>query len=88
MPTLITDAWRQIGASETVLKWVEEGVPLQFDSEPHECWLPNRVTGRRQEEFVNAEIAELVWTKAVRKVRRQDVHCILPLRCVPKNSQS
>ena len=87
MPRLITEAWRRIGASDTVLKWISEGVPLQFDKEPDRCDLPNRVSGLKQHQFVDIEVRKLLAKGYIRRVNREDVHCVLPLRCVPKKQQ-
>ena len=84
MPRLIKEAWECIGASLTVLQWIEEGVPLQFKSEPVACELPNRVEGVRQCEFVDREVSELLHTKVIREVSRSQVKCILPIKCILK----
>ena len=84
MPRLKVDAWKRISASQTVLKWISQGVPLQFDEEPAACQLENRVQGYKQIEFVNSEIEKLLHRGSIREVRREEIHCVLPLRCVPK----
>ena len=34
MPRLNISAWCEIGASQTVLHWIEHGVPLTFSTPP------------------------------------------------------
>ena len=84
MPKLIKDAWRRIGASDRVLQWIDEGVPLEFSQEPAACFLQNRISGDNQVRFVNEEVNRLLNINAIREVSRNEVHCVLPLRCVPK----
>ena len=75
---------KRIGASNTVLDWISQGVPLVFKHEPQRCFLSNRVQGTRQELFVNEEIEKLCRDQAITEVSSNEVHCVLPLRCVPK----
>ena len=86
MPRLLKEAWKHIGTSETILKWIDEGVPLQFDEEdlPEPRCLQNRVHGSKQEHFVDGEVASLLQRQAIREVNREEIVCVLPLRCVPK----
>ena len=84
MAKLKPNAWRRIGASETIVDWISNGVPLVFKQEPQKCMFLNRVASGKQEEFVDAKIGKLLRKGAVKKVEPWDVHCILPLRCVPK----
>ena len=84
MPRLNVNAWCRIGAHETVLKWIDEGVPLHFDTEPAPCYFENRVFGRKEEEFVTSEISKLLNRGAIRQVSKEAIHCVLPLRCMPK----
>ena len=88
MPRLIKEAWERIGTPSHVLKWIEEGVSLQFEKEPSPCWLTNRVNGHRQETFVDGEISALLQSRAIKRVSRDQVHCVLPLRCVLKKRNS
>ena len=39
---LRANAWRWIGATETVINWITDGVPLAFESEPHPCEFNNQ----------------------------------------------
>ena len=84
MPKLIKEAWARIGASQTILKWISEGVPLEFDQIPQECELQNRVEGVNQRKFVDTEVEKLLQKGSIKQVSRDKIHCVLPLRCVPK----
>ena len=84
MPTLNRDAWERIGASHTVLDWIEHGVPLEFKQEPSACEFKNVVKTQREFEFITGEINKLLLKGAVKKVSPQEVKCVLPLKCVPK----
>ena len=68
MPKLINEAWARIGALHTVLKWISEGISLDFDEEPQQCHLPNRIYGRNQENFVNQEVSKLLDRNSIKQV--------------------
>ena len=61
---LCSPAWRRIGASDTVVDWVTNGVQMCFNSEPepYVCKKNTAFTGA-ESEFVSAEIDKLLNTK-------------------------
>ena len=56
MYTLNVNEYRRIGVTDTVINWLEKGVPLPFESEPPQCFNCNRVYTDRHAEFVDSEI--------------------------------
>ena len=87
MPKLNKEAWSYIGASQKILEWIDEGVPLVFNVEPDPCEFPNRIEGKRQCDFVDQEVTKLLQRKAIKEVSRDQIHCVLPLRYVPKKQK-
>ena len=85
MRKLNAQAFRRIGASETVIKWIEEGVPLPFKNNkpPEDCELPNRIKSQKEYEFVDSEIKKLTSQHVLIPVI-QKPKCVLPISCVPK----
>jgi len=75
--------WRRIGASETVLNWIEHGVTIPFTSEPDTFEYNNRKFSAREALFIDKELSELLKTGAV-KCADQQPHCVSPLNVVPK----
>ena len=48
--------WEDIGASDTVLSWLHEGVHIPLQSPPPSFHLPNHKLSTPQNVFVTAEI--------------------------------
>lgn len=78
-------AWRNIGASETLLQWIEYGVPIPFKHTPPVLAKANFNLSAEQEAFVDAEIKELVLSGVLRQSANKP-HCVSPINCVPKKS--
>ena len=83
---LDVEQYRQIGASDCVLNWLENGVPLPFKSEPQQCFNANRVYSKHQEQFVDSEIERLSLVGAIVKTDVQP-HCVFSMRTVPKKNK-
>ena len=49
-------AWKDIGAPDTVLEWLQDGVKLPFSAEPAPFELPNRQLSTKHSQFVDGEI--------------------------------
>jgi hypothetical protein len=78
-------AWRDIGAPETVLRWISEGVELPFNAEPEPFEIPNRPLSLKHKHFVDKEISKLVLSGVNEHVTERP-HCVSPLGVVPKKS--
>jgi hypothetical protein len=79
-------AWSNIGAGQTVLDWIERGVPFLFkhDQPPPVFQLSNPKFSRRQLEFLSKEIQRLENCGFIEKSVQP--HCVSPLKCVPKKN--
>ena len=84
MTKLNYQEWVKIGASETVLEWIKNGVPLKFLSEPSACYFNNQVWGDSQQKFVLQEILRLKQAGTIKEVKPEEVRCVLPIKCIPK----
>ena len=84
MGRLISEAWERINTPEHILQWIKYGVKIPFREEPAECFLPNRIKGAKECNFVDAEIAKLIQEGSIRKCFNWKPKCVLPLQCVPK----
>lgn len=78
-------AWKDIGASETVLDWVEHGVPIPFTNEPPQIFRRNPACSETQRAFIDAELAALV-KSGVLLATDSAPHCVSPIHCVPRKS--
>lgn len=86
MGKLRVAAWERIGASQTVLQWITQGVKIQFSKEPTEIELQNRVKGVTQEVFVTRELDRLVQEGAISECKNFKPKCVLPITVVPKKN--
>ena len=77
------DTWKRIGANDTILKWITEGVPLPFTSEPSTFHLDNYILNSKEVAFIDDEINALLQSGAIRVSDVVPV-CVSPLKCVPK----
>ena len=75
--------WKDMAAPNQIIKWVTEGVPVPFESQPPSFDLPNRPLSAVQWDFVNNEIATLLFSGAIERCNYQPV-CVSPIFCVPK----
>lgn len=85
MGKLNIQAWREIGASDIVLDWIANGVPINFTKLPDPIHQVNRVKGIHNELFVDAEIKRLLQQGAIEKTENAP-RCVLPLKVVPKKN--
>ena len=84
MPRLNISVWHKIGASQTVLHWIEHCVPLKFVTPPLPSVQQNQVYTLSREHFVDQEIENLLQAGSINQCTREDLICILPIKCVPK----
>lgn len=82
-----TDSWTTINPSFSVLSWIREGVPIPFVSIPPPFALPNRQSTAKESSFIEAEVASLCQSGAIRQTRVKPV-CISPIWCIPKKNGS
>lgn len=84
-------AWAAVGASASVLSWIEHGVPLirkeQSDIDTLDNYrCDNRLNCPSQQVFVESEINRLLEAGAIEKCADAPA-CVSPLTCVPKKKQ-
>ena len=81
-------AWTNIDALSHVISWITNGVPIVFkDSVPAPCHIPNPVFSKRESEFIDTEVAELVCSGVLKRCKPGEVpYCVSPLKCVPKRN--
>ena len=75
--------WVKIGAPETVLSWVQHGVPLIFDSVPAPFEIQNRHLPPTQTAFVTSELQRLESIGVIKRCSVKPKYCS-PVSCVPK----
>ena len=70
-----------------VIDWIENGVELKFDSEPHPFVLNNREVTLQEQRFLDNEILSLLKRGyIVESCDSQKPLCISPVYCVPKKN--
>ena len=84
MPRLNISAWHEIGASQTVLHWIEHGVPLVFSTPPLPSVQQNQVYTLSQERFMDQEIKNSLQASSINQCTREDLICILPIKWCTK----
>ena len=75
--------WLNIGASDTVLSWVNHGVPLSFDTVPVPFEIQNRRLSHVQSAFVSSELDRLETSGVIERCLVKPQWCS-PISCVPK----
>ena len=80
--------WRNIGASDTVLKWIKDGIDIPFHTAPENFCLKNQVVSPSHHNFINEEIQRLLNQGAIIKCNNEAErpHCVSPINCVPKRN--
>ena len=78
-------AWKDIGAPDTVLEWLQDGVKLPFSAEPAPFELPNRQLSTKHSQFVDGEITKLLLQGVIERVPEKP-HCVSPIGVVPKRN--
>ena len=67
-----------------VIDWIENGVDLKFESEPHPFALSNREVTLQEQRFLDNEILSLLKQGyIVESCDSQKPLCISPVYCVP-----
>ena len=79
-------AWRRIGASDTVLRWITQGVPLPFKCTPQDIYRSNPVFSSSHRNFIATELKDLLRRGAIEVCTvRPKVVCALNV--VPKKNK-
>ena len=78
-------AWSEIGASDVVIEWITDGVPIPFSSEPEPKVFSNPRFTDTEVDFLNNELINLESRGVVQRVS-ETPHCVSPLKVVPKPS--
>lgn len=78
-------AWREIGASETLLDWVKNGVPIPFNSQPSPFEIKNRLFTLKETCFINDEIKRLLNLGYI-SVSLTKPRCVSNINVVPKKN--
>ena len=78
--------WRDIGADKTVLNWIKSGVPIIFNEQPEPFFRDNHKLSRKEVEFVDNEISDLLLVGAVDRLNYKP-DFISPLGVVPKKNK-
>ena len=78
--------WKDIGASESIIDWVKNGVHLSFNSSPVPYSQANRVVSALHKQFVDSEIQNLLNKGAISPVAYKPL-CVSALSCVPKKNK-
>ena len=81
------DSWKRINAGETVLNWIEEGVPIPFNDRPGHRYIPNPKFNKVHYEFIQKEIGRLLSIGAI-EICQMKPRFISPLNVVPKKNGS
>ena len=76
--------WRAIGASETVIKWLVDGIKIDFINNPETFQFNNKQFNPKETVFIRSEIQRLLNAKYIKTCDSSDY--ISPLTCVPKKT--
>lgn len=81
--------WRAIGCSETIIDWINYGVPLCFESTP-DAYIQGNNDNMSIDDvtFVDEQISVLESQGAIRRCSLADVHCVSPIKCIGKKHGS
>jgi len=78
--------WKRIGASYTILRWIENGVPLPLHNAPRLRVLRNFHLDDLQVAFVEEELSRLLHLGAVCPLGRLETPHVSPIGVVPKKN--
>ena len=79
------EGWQCIGASDTVLNWIKEGVPIIFDKQPLKTSIQNPCFSIEHRQFIRTEIKRLLSRGALEHCKYRP-NFISPLNVVPKKN--
>ena len=76
-------SWERIGTPDYVLHWIQEGVPLIFDTKPKQFEFPNKTFNAKHSTFIDQEISRLLKSGCIKRSISKP-HVVSPMKCVPK----
>ena len=79
-------AWVNIGASETVVSWIKEGLHIPFHKAPPSFHLNNPKLSEKQSKFVDTELQSLLKNGNIKESRTVP-YCVSPIKVVPKKNK-
>lgn len=77
--------WQSIGASETVLQWLQEGVKFPLSEDICAFEINNGPFSKRESVFLESEIARLLLQGYIEVCDNKPL-CVSPITCVPKKN--
>ena len=77
--------WKSLGASNTVLSWIEHDVKFPRNGDISSFELPNGNLSAKQETFLNSEINNLLLLGCIERVTSR-LKCVSPISCLPKKN--
>ena len=80
------EEWRKIGTSETVLKSLSVGVPINFSSRPNKYFKRNPKFVKAHSDCIKNKLKELLEKDAIEVVTRK-LKVISPLNVDPKKNK-
>lgn len=81
------EAWVNIGASDTVIDWITNGVPVPIKDVPEKRVFENPSFSKPEKLFLDAEIFSLEKKGVIQRVASVP-HCVSPLKVVPKKGST
>lgn len=80
------NAWKKVGCSSKMVKWLDEGVPLPILTTPDLLRIPNHMMMPVQEAFIDKEILLWLQEKAISLLHSRKGLLLSPLGTVPKKN--
>ena len=77
--------WRDIGANDTILDWIEYGIHIPFVNEPQSFEQQNHTLNAKESNFVDNELSDLLLVNAIERLDYRP-KCVSPLGVVPKKN--
>lgn len=77
--------WHKIGPPSFVLRWISNGITLEFLEPPPPLHLLNPTFTKRESDFIDQEISDLKRSGAIRQCPPGDIpYCVSPIKTVAK----
>ena len=74
---------QSLGAPNTVINWIENGIKLLLKEEIPSFEIPNKTFSAMEESFLRSEISNLLLLGCI-TVAENRPYCVSPISCVPK----
>ena len=79
------DKWKSIGASNTIINWINEGVRLPLSGDIKSFEFNNGKFSAKESNFLKAEINNLLLQGFI-DIAESKPQCVSPITCVPKKN--